>query len=252
MPAPGEEREAAGWPRALDPRTRLLAAAGAAFAFSMAHRLSIACLCLAVSLICAASSRPPIRGWLGPMAAANVFLVFMCLTIPAAMPGETVFQWGPLHWSREGMALAALIAVKGNAIALVFLTLAAGLRLPRAGCAMERLRVPSKLVFLFLFTGRLVDLTAREWKRLWTAAELRGFTPKNSLHTYRTLGGMVGLTLIHGMDRSRRMHEAMLLRGFDGTFRMAAELAFTRADMIFAACAVPLAVGLALANLWTI
>ncbi len=221
--------------RKLDPRTLLVAAAGAAFCFSCVQSPASACLCLAFALILAACRRPPIRPLMKRLLAVNVFTLFLWLTVPLAVPGETVARLGPLSWSGEGAALALLATIKCNAVFLSFFALVAGTDPARIGCALEQLRVPAKLAFLFLFTCRYIHVVREEWLRLRTAAKLRGFTPRNSLHTYRTIGNMIGLAFINAIDRSRRIYEAMLLRGFGGTFRTATELRGSPADVLFSA-----------------
>ena len=218
----------------LDPRTLLAAAAGAACCFSLVRNLAPACLCLAFSALLAAVRGLPALPLAKRLAAANVFILFIWLTVPLAVPGESVAALGPLDWSREGVRLAALVAVKCNAILLAFLALVAGIDLALVGNALERLRAPAKLVFLFLFTCRYIHVVREEWRRLQTAARLRGFVPHNSWHTYRTVGNMLGLTLVNAIDRSRRIYEAMALRGFKGTFHTVAELRGTPADARFA------------------
>jgi cobalt/nickel transport system permease protein len=43
--------------------------------------------------------------------------------------------------------------------------------------------------------------------------------PKSTRHGYRTLGALLGLLILRSCQRAQRVHEAMLLRGFAGTFR---------------------------------
>jgi cobalt ABC transporter, permease protein CbiQ len=216
-----------------DPRALLVAATGAAFCFSFVQSLRVSCFCLAFSLMLAAIARLSVRSLARNLAVVNVFIVFIWLTVPLTMPGESIAALGPLHWSSDGVRLALQVTVKCNAIMLAFLALADGISLQRIGCALERLRVPDKLVFLFLFTCRYIQIIGEEWQRLQTAAKLRGFVPKNSLHTYRTVANMLGLTFINAIDRSQRIYEAMLLRGFNGTFYTVTELKGTAADIVF-------------------
>lgn len=219
--------------RALDPRALLLAAAGAALCFSCIRSLALSWACLGLAVVLAAARRLAPVPLLKQLAVANFFVLFVWLTVPLTMPGETVARLGALAWSGEGVRLALLVTLKCNAILLSFLALAGGLTLPGIGCALERLRVPEKLVFLFLFTCRYIHVIGEEWRRLQVAARLRGFAPRTDLHTYRTVGAMLGLTLINAIDRSRRIHEAMLLRGFRGTFHTVAEMKGTAADAAF-------------------
>jgi len=211
----------------------LVAATGAAFCFSFVQNLFPSCLCLAFALLLATVSGLDALPLLKRLAVANVFILFIWLTVPLTMPGESLATFGPFSWSKEGVRLALLVTIKCNAILLAFFALVAGIGLPRIGCALERLFVPAKLVFLFLFTCRYIHVIGEEWQRLQTAAKLRGFVPRNSFHTYKTIADMLGLTFINAVDRSRRIYEAMLLRGFAGTFHTVSELRRTPADICF-------------------
>lgn len=217
----------------LDPRALLLAAAGAAVCFSCVRSLALSCACLVFSLILLAAHRPSFVPLLKHLGVVNLFVAFIWLTVPPTMPGESVARLGPLSWSAEGLELALLVTVKCNAIMLSFFALATGISLQEIGCALERLRAPKKLVFVFLFTCRYIHVIGEEWRRLQTAARLRGFVPRNSLHTYRTIGNMLGLTFINAIDRSRRIHDAMLLRGFQGVFHTVTEPRGTAGDALF-------------------
>lgn len=219
----------------LDPRTRLLAAVAAALVFSAAPDASTAGLCLFLGLALAVAARPRAGRFFRYWGAANLFIAFMVLTIPLGTPGEAWAVLGPLSWSREGLESAWRVALKANAVWLAFAALAGGLEPAKVGGALEGLRVPAKLVFLFLSTGRYIHVVGGEWRRLSTAARLRGFAGAASMHGYRTLAQRLGLTLTGAVDRSRRVYEAMLLRGFDGSFRTVSDRGAGRADAVFAA-----------------
>ena len=218
---------------ALDPRTLLLAAAGAAVCFSLIQSFSLACIALALALILVVFGKQPLISLLKQLAVANFFILFLWATVPFTVPGEPLLSLGPLSASREGVALALSVTVKCNAILLCFFALITDLSLPLIGYSLKRLRVPIKLVFLFLFTCRYIHVIREEWQKLQASAKLRGFAPRTSLHTYETIGNMLGLTVINSIDRSKRIYEAMLLRGFHGAFHTVADLNAARRDVFF-------------------
>ena len=193
----------------------------------------MACIGLALALILVVAGKQPLIPLLKHLALANFFILFLWATVPFTAPGEALFRIGPLSASREGLALALSVTVKCNAILLFFFALVADLSLPLIGYSLKRLRVPVKLVFLFLFTCRYIYVIGEEWQKLQTSAKLRGFSPRTSLHTYGTIGNMLGLTVINSIDRSKRIYEAMLLRGFNGMFHAVADLNAARRDVFF-------------------
>ena len=104
-----------------------------------------------------------------------------------------------------------------------------------AGYALQKLRCPAKIVFLLLFAGRYIHDIADEWRTLLAAARLRGFRARTSFHTYRTLASLLGILLLRGLDRARRVHEAMLLRGFQQRFFCVTPFRAHARDALFSA-----------------
>ena len=223
--------------RGLDPRARLIAAALTAVCVSCLQTLAASWAAFGLSLTLLAAANPPLRPLCKRLGLVNLFILFIWLTVPPSMSGESAFAFGPVHFSKPGLRLALLVTVKANALLLVFIALVAGLSVPRIGTALERLRVPGNLVFLLLFTYRYVHAISEEWQRLQVSAKLRGFVARNSGHTYATIGTMLGLVFVNSFDRAQRVYEAMLLRGFNGSFHTVGALEASRRDALFTALA---------------
>jgi cobalt/nickel transport system permease protein len=201
---------------------------------ALAHEPDTAGAALAMAGMALVLSRPPLRPLVKRVALVNVFVLFLWLTVPLTMPGEIWARLGPVEVSRQGCLLVWLVTLKSNAILLAFLALVASMDAPTMGHALDRLGVPSKLVFLFLFTYRYLHVIAEEWRRLVTAARLRGFTPKTGMHTYRTVGNLLAMVLVNSFDRAGRVYQAMVLRGFQGQFVSVARFQTRPADALFA------------------
>jgi cobalt/nickel transport system permease protein len=189
---------------------------------------------LALSCAALALSKPPLAVLARRVAVVNTFVLFLWATVPATMPGETVLAVGPISFSREGLALAGLVTLKSNAILLAFLALVTTMDSPTMGHALDRLGVPPKLAFLFLFTYRYLHVIAEEWQRLVTAARLRGFVPRTGMRSYRTIAHLLAMVLVNSFDRSGRVYQAMILRGFEGRFVSVARFRAGRGDALFA------------------
>jgi len=83
---------------------------------------------------------------------------------------------------------------------------------------MGQLRIPNKMVQLFFFTYRYLHVIHQEYLRMLNALKIRSFQPKTGMHTYRTYAYLVGMLLVRSYDRSERIRDAMLCRGFRGRF----------------------------------
>ncbi|WP_027181927.1 cobalt ECF transporter T component CbiQ [Oleidesulfovibrio alaskensis] len=216
----------------LDPRIKLTAAFVLSCIVAVAARRDVALAALCAAAFLAVWSRPPVRPLLGRLAAVNVFVLFLWVVLPFTYGGVQTDE-GVFAVSRAGVDMALLVTLKSNAIVLLFIACVATSDAAAVGHALCRLGVPRKLVFLFLFTYRYVHVLLQEYERLRTAARLRGFVPGTGLHTYGTLANMLGMVILRSLDRSQRVYEAMILRGFDGRFHSLCTLRLHRRDVVF-------------------
>jgi cobalt/nickel transport system permease protein len=234
----------------LDPRVKLLACAGLSLAAALAGTMAAPLAVLAVGGVLTGLARPSWRVVLTRLGAVNAFVAFLWLVVPVTAPGEAITHLGALAVTRQGVTLAGLITLKTNAIFLCVLSLVATTPVPALARAMGELGVPAKFSFLFLFTYRYLHVIAAEYGRLATAARLRGFVPATNRHTYRAYAALVAMVLVRSYDRSFRVYEAMLLRGFTGRFPSLARFSAGRRDAVFAVAMVVSVGGAVLLECW--
>lgn len=218
----------------LDPRARLGAAAMLSICVAVAQTFSAALLGLALGLALLALARPPRGQILRRAGAVNFFLLFLWCLTPWTTAGKTVWSIGPIAVTDAGLALSLLVSLKANAICALFTALTLGLNLASCGHALRRLGCPGRLVLILLFMSRHIQVFRTQWQSLTTAARLRCFEPKSNAHTWRTIAALLGLLLVRSHDRALRVHEAMLLRGFTGSFYPLDNFCWRRRDTAFA------------------
>lgn len=201
-----------------DPRAKIIGAAALTTVMAVAGSYPAAVAGLAFSAVLVLASLPAPGKLARRVLAVNGFILFLWISLPLTMPGPEMARLGPLSLTQTGISTAALITIKCNAVVLALAALIATSPAPDLGHALIRIGVPAKLCFLLLFCYRHLDVIADEYKRLARSAKARSFTPRTNMHTYRTVAYMTGMVLVRALDRSRRVHQAMLLRGFDGRF----------------------------------
>ena len=62
--------------------------------------------------------------------------------------------------------------------------------------------------------------------------KIRCFHPRTDIHTYKTYAYLLGMLLIKSYDRSERVHQAMICRGFKGEFWMLDHFNLKKSDVI--------------------
>lgn len=217
---------------ALDPRLRVAMALLLGLTAALARAMPVPALLLAVGLGLVAAARIPVVIVARRLLAVNFFMLFLWLVLPFSWDGEAVFTVGPLVWSTAGLGAALLITLKANAVACLFWGLVATIPVGVLGHALIRLGIPVKLSHLLLFTYRYIHVLDEEYQRLRQAALVRGFQPRLSRHTLRTYAYLVGMLLVRAFERSQRVYEAMLCRGFNGRFYSLAVFSFRNRDRL--------------------
>lgn len=219
--------------RPADPRLRVIAALAAVIALSQLTILPVAALAcaLAVMVVALTPGGVPWRRLLH----VEGFVLLLVVTLPLTMPGTPLAHLGPLTASAEGLAQAALLGCKVTAAVLVLSWLLVGLDPVRLGGALAALRVPRRLVALFVATARYIDLIGAEAARLRDAMRARGFRPCTDRHTLRSYGNLMGMLLVRALDRAERVEDAMRARGFVGHLPSRDARPLTRPDITRAA-----------------
>jgi len=203
---------------AIDARVRLIASAAFALVVVSLEHLAALLAAFALSALMVVAARP---GWWPTarrLAALDGFMIFVLVALPFSVPGQPLGTIAGFPASAEGLLRAVEILLKSNAVVLMVLALLGSLEPVDLGQALLRLRLPEKLVQLLLFTVRYLEVLGREYRRLRTAMTARGFTMRCDRHTWRSLGYLFGMLMVHSLERAERILAAMRCRGFTGRF----------------------------------
>ena len=196
----------------LDPRAKLIVA----FLFSIITVLSPIVLtqgfCLVTAFFLWLPSGVSWRLLGRRFLAVNLFILLAWLTLPWKLEN------GVFYLNANGCALALSITIKANAILLAWLALLASSPVSDILHALAHFRLPHKLLALFFLFDRYAFVLTAEYRRLRAALLVRGFKPRFNRLTFTTLAHLTGTMLIRGFDRAERVYQAMLCRGFKGTF----------------------------------
>jgi len=121
-----------------------------------------------------------------------------------------------LSCNLRGGILALTIGLKAMVVALLMEIILSGSSFTMVIQALGQLRLPGKICQLLLLTHRYVFVLREEICRMYRAMVLRGFQPRADLTSFRAFGNMLGMLFVHSYERTERVYESMLLRGFTG------------------------------------
>jgi cobalt/nickel transport system permease protein len=157
-----------------------------------------------------------------PFALAAISVVF-------TLPGQPLvaFIIGPweLVATDAGLIRFASIVIRSWLSVQMAILLTATTQFPDLMHALRHLQVPQVMVAVISFTYRYLFVLADEASRLLRAREARSARPLNGrgggsiTWRARVAGNMVGQLFLRSYERSDRVYNAMLARGYKGHFQ---------------------------------
>jgi cobalt/nickel transport system permease protein len=134
---------------------------------------------------------------------------------------------------------AALYTLRINAAALLYMVFVSSLSISALAAAMTKLKVPPKLVSLFVLTWRSIFLLHEGFSVALTSMRLRlrGAERQNgaTIREWRALSAIFATTLIRALLRAKKVAAAMGARGFDGEYPVTMVFSWKAADSLLLA-----------------
>ncbi len=233
----------------LEPCTRIIFATVYCFVVAVSKQFPVLLAAVVISFALVLTGGLPVKEVAKRLAPVNGLILLLWVVVPLTYGGESLFQIAGLGLSRDGVVLSARITLKSNAILLASIALIATMTFATLGHALKLLFVPQKIIHLLLMNYRYVFVLEQEYQRLIRAAKIRGFQPKTNLHTYRTYAYVIGMLWVRAVARAQRVHQAMLCRGFKGSFFSLQEFKTDRSSWIFSTLMTIIIIGLIISEL---
>ena len=193
---------------------------------SRLHRLEARTKLLGLLLFIAAVVLTPGGHWLrhglqatvlaGFLFASGVPLGFFLGRVLLLAPFLVLASGGLLRGGSSALFLS--LWAKSTLAWLAVVLLTATTPFPRLLDGLRALRVPGVLLHVLSFAYRYLLLLADEGMRLSRAYAARAVGPRH-LRQIQPFGQLLGHFFLRTYDRSERIYQAMLARGFDGQFR---------------------------------
>jgi cobalt/nickel transport system permease protein len=237
-----------------DPRVKIVSLLLYMLCLASLKHLALAGLGLLSSLVAVLIARIPLRYPLKRLAAMGTFLTMFVVVMPLTAPikgGDTVVSFQHAAFvalNLRGLFLALLICAKACAIAVLMEPLLSTSPFPVTIQALASLRVPSWVCQMILLAHRYVFVFQDETRRMLKGMAARGFEKRTNMETLRTVGNFLGMLMVRSFERTQRIYDAMLSRGYDGSLPDAEEFCALGSDWAKAGLCVLLGAGLLVAD----
>lgn len=229
------------------PASKLAAGFSFAVCVSLLTNHTLAFIACIIPLFLVIAGRLPILILVKKLLPVNFFFIFLWLFLPLDLSS------GALTFSRAGVALAALITLKGNAIAAMLLALLGTSTVSETCRGLLNLHLPEKLVTLLLLTYSNIAHMKQEYAKISAAAKLRGFVSVRTFASYKTTAYLAGMLLVRSWQRAQRINQAMRLRGFSGQYPLLdlpPATPYNKYGGVFCRCICLLSISLVLTNIF--
>jgi cobalt/nickel transport system permease protein len=217
----------------LDPRVKIVTLLPYMILVAVSEGLHVPVTALLVSFVMVLFARLDFRMVMGRLVAVNIFVLMLWVFIPFSYPGTVLFSLGGLSISRQGILYVLTVSLKTNAIVIATIAVLGTSEVFALAHACVHLRVPDKLVYLFFFFYRYISVLHEQYVRLRKAMKIRCFSPGTDIHTYKSYAYLIGMLIVNSYERSQRIYDAMLCRGFTGSFPIINHFSIRKNDKIF-------------------
>lgn len=202
---------------------------------------------LAVAIFLSILGKAEIRKLFQRLLLALPFELMIIAFIPFTVKGrEVVSIWG-LGVTAEGLRFALVILLRMETACVIMAVLFLTTGTSGIIDGLKGLKFPGIIVELMEFILRYIDLFNHEIEKMNIARECRGYVKGKHLFnkkTFRTVGDIIGMGLIRSYDRSIKIYNSMLSRGYKGYTAKCRYNEIRLSDVFMAACFIITAVAL--------
>lgn len=173
--------------------------------------------------------RLPLKSLFGRSMIGLSFVLMASLGLPFVRQGQELVSlslpWGALRLTDVGMLRFANVLVKGWLSLLVSITLVLSTHFVEIAKALQSLGLPAILASTVLLMYRYIFVLVDEAQRLLRAREARSGEAEGAraggglFWRAQVAGRMIGTLFLRTYERSERIYQAMLARGYDGEIR---------------------------------
>lgn len=233
--SPGSE--ASGVLRPLDARAKILSFIGLAVIVVTTPAREVwafAAYAIVLALL-VGLSRVSLRYFFKRLVVVIPFVVVVAVFVPFfGRAGSGGYSLGMVRLSTEGLVVLWNVVAKATLSVSSMIILGGTTSFPDMLEGLQRLRVPRVFVLIVSFMYRYSFVFADELERMQKAMAARNYRAR-WLWNVPTLGHVLASLFLRSFNRGERVYVAMLSRGYDGTFSLAAPTLFGRAEFVFLA-----------------
>ena len=185
------------------------------FAFAFIQNISLLPVIIVITSICFIVSEIPFSFLIKRLRYPGWFIFALVVLLPFVSGTTPIFTLGYLTIKAEGCWQAILISVRFFCILTMSLILFGTAPFLNSIKAMQSLGLPRVMVDMTLLSYRYLEELGEMLLTMQRAMKLRGFQPHSfDRRNLKIFAQLTGSILVRSYDRSLRIYQAMILRGY--------------------------------------
>ena len=185
------------------------------FAFAFVQNIWILPIMVTITGILFILSEIPVSFLMTRLRYPSWFILAVIILLPFVSGNTPIIEWGYLAIKEEGCWQALLVSVRFFCILTMSLILFGTAPFLSSIKAMRSLGLPRVIVDMTLLSYRYLEELGGMLTTMQRAMKLRGFQPKKmTRRNLKVFAQLTGSILIRSYDRSLRIYQAMILRGY--------------------------------------
>ena len=185
------------------------------FAFSFVQKITLLPVIVIITTVIFCLSNLPLSFLLSRLRYPGWFILAVVILLPFVAGDTIIFQWGWLTLKEEGCWTSILISVRFFCILTISLVLFGTAPFLTSIKAMRSLGLPQVIVDMTLLAYRYLEELGNMLTTMQRAIRLRGFRYQQfSRRNLKILAQLTGSLLVRSYERSNKVYQAMILRGY--------------------------------------
>ena len=203
------------------------------FAFAFIQNIWLLPITIVITCILFSLSRIPVSFLIQRLRYPSWFILAVIILLPFISGSTPVLELGWLTIKEEGFWQAVLISVRFFCILTLSIVLFGTAPFLSSIKAMRSLGIPRVIVDMTLLSYRYLEELGEMFTTMQQAMRLRGFKTKGlNRRTLSVFAQLTGSILVRSYDRSLRIYQAMILRGYgsQASQKKSVKFRFDRSD----------------------
>lgn len=227
-----------------DPRLKLVSILILIFSIVLLYDVRMAFIALIIATVLLLISRIPLQFVAGYLKWVSIFILPFFLIMPFAVQGNEIYRLHTIAITYEGVEYALLIWLRAFSAVMLIFPMIGTMQFGDTIKALESLRAPNKLVQMIMFTYRYIFVLLNELQTMLGSMYARGFQMKLNMQALRTTGKALGMLFVRSYERSERVYNAMISRGYTGRVRTPHSFKVHNMDWVKSLPVIGVAIGL--------